>query len=296
MEALVTFRHRCDGQNGVCAQELNRAMRFLFSAGGFVLFRMSTRTLGVGVASTRMLKAMMTIMYGKARAVPANGAFFALVAFLLLAVAAAVTLFVLAVRRGFWMDKKHFLALLGMLVLGAAVGVTYWTFISTGYVDTPVEGLGPVVPMFTVDILGRVTSLLFLLLLSLLTWLLLSAVVATVFPEQKKLSLAVALVLVAIALGTTAYSVSMIVPRGVPVVAHNRRLRTADSRSFLSVQRGSDGNVGSGLVAGSDKAKGRSRIRRNETQRGCVLCRVGTVDSVLHVVVHRGVAGAVSRL
>ncbi len=51
---------------------------------------------------------------------------------------------------------------------------------------------------------------MFLMLLTLFTWMLLAAVVATLFPERTKLSLIVAAVLVVVALGTIAYSIAIL--------------------------------------------------------------------------------------
>jgi hypothetical protein len=48
-----------------------------------------------------------------------------------LAVAAAVVLLALAFKAGFWTEKKSFIALLGVLVVGMAIGVPYWTFLGT---------------------------------------------------------------------------------------------------------------------------------------------------------------------
>ncbi len=145
------------------------------------------------------------------RAVRASGGFFALAAFLVLAVAAAAVLFVMALMRGFWVEKKSFLALLAVVAVGAAVGVARWTLVSTGYVDIPSAGHGPIVALNSVDILGHVASLMFLLLLSLFAWILLAAVIAVAFEEQKKLSLAVGVALAVIAMGTISYSIAMTV-------------------------------------------------------------------------------------
>ncbi len=131
----------------MCVQDLNRQRRIIATLSGAVV-----------IASSGS-KIVMPLGMVTVAEVPAIGGFFALVAFLLVAVAAAVTLFVLAMRRGFWVEKKGFLAVLGVLVVGAAVGAAYWTLISTGY-----QGFGyakdfPNVPSRTVDILGRVSNL-----------------------------------------------------------------------------------------------------------------------------------------
>ncbi len=84
------------------------------------------------------------------------------------------------------------------------------TLVSIGYSEMKLAGVAHV-KLYAVKVLGRVTSLMFLLVVSLFTWLLLSAVIATAFPERKKLSLVVIAVLVVIALSTTAYSITMAV-------------------------------------------------------------------------------------
>ncbi len=144
-----------------------------------------------------------------ARIIPANTACYALVTFLFLAVAAAVSLLVVGLRRGFWAEKKRLLAVLAVLVAGLAVGITYWALVLTGYNDLPSAEFGPHVGLYTVEVLGRVSSLMFLLLLSLFTWLLLAAVVETVFPERKRLGLVVAATMAIIAVCAISYSITM---------------------------------------------------------------------------------------
>ncbi len=77
-------------------QELNRKNMLLTVFSSFLI-----------LASTRSLPELDGIVR------PTPG-FFALVAFLLLAVVAALTLSVLGFRRGFWVEKKLFLAVLAV--------------------------------------------------------------------------------------------------------------------------------------------------------------------------------------
>ncbi len=190
----------CEGKGGHCIQELNAAKvqaKTVFAT-GWIPVQVPFATHLAILAATR-------------QTVPGQGGFFALVAFLFIAMAAAIVLLVFALRRGFWIDKKRFLAMLGVLVLGVAVGVAYWTLISIGYQMFELDATLSRVSARTVDILGRVSSLMFLLLLSLLTWMLLAAVLDVMFPERKRLSFAVAAALLVMAIGTVAYSIAMIV-------------------------------------------------------------------------------------
>ncbi len=139
-----------EGRNGIFVQELDRRK---------AMFWKTTSTF-VGVVGAVIFSA---------QGVDPSSGFFTLVTFLAVAVCAAASLLVVALMRGFWMDKKRFLAVLVMLVIGAAIAMLYWTLVSTGYQDIGVSKQLPRVSAITVDILGRLSSLMFLLLLSLFT-------------------------------------------------------------------------------------------------------------------------------
>ncbi len=209
------YIHRCAGKSGLCRQDMLRRFQLHSRweeniAAKAMLMTSSLLTKVVKVDRNNLKTLLQTPTTGATAVQPAPG-FFALVALLVAAVVSAVVLIVLAVKRGFWVEKKTFLAVLAMLVVVASVGAAYWIVISTGYsYVTAAPGL-PLLPLKTVEILSRVSSLMFLLLLSLFTWVLLSAVMATVFPGREKLSLIVAVVLAVMALGIAAYSIAVAV-------------------------------------------------------------------------------------
>ena len=117
----------------------------------------------------------------------------------------------LALRSGFRVEKKLFLALLIAVIIAASISTAYWILVSTGYQNIGFSSMVPNVSLVTVNILGRVASVIFLLLFALFTWLLISAMVESFFPERHKLSVMMTVCLVLIALGTAAYSIAMVI-------------------------------------------------------------------------------------
>ncbi len=110
---LETIFENCKGRNGVCVQRSELLKAQLLST-EYHIGTFNPWFRGQGVES--------------------NYGFFALVAFLAAAVVAAVVLMILAVKRGFWVEKKPFLAILAV-VIGTAITLSFWTLVSTGYQD-----------------------------------------------------------------------------------------------------------------------------------------------------------------
>jgi hypothetical protein len=133
---------------------------------------------------------------------------FAMAVFDGLAVAAAVALLALALKSGFWTEKKSFIALLGVLVVGMAIGVPFWTFLGNGYVGIGASDVNSV-PKVAVDILDRVVQVVFVLLFAMFACIMIAAALGTFYPDQTKLP-KISLVAFGVAtLGTVVYSMTM---------------------------------------------------------------------------------------
>ena len=214
--AFQTLDGICKGENGVCMQELARQKKVLLKAyskmTAVVMVTSSSFGLPIGHKATTLL---WRTMFKDAIAFPLSlggkPSFFVLVSFFALAFVAALILLVAAVKCGFWAEKKPFLALLVVVEVGSSFALCYWTLVSTG---SQVFGRDPEVAnvqSHIVEILGRISSVMFLLLFALFTWILISAIFESFFPEKRNLSFTAAAILGLLALGTSAYAITMAV-------------------------------------------------------------------------------------
>jgi len=205
------FFDACKGESGVCMQEVAREMKL---SAAMLSAEIPVMALLIVAAASNLkvsgkvnINSMLMPFY-----VDGAPCFFALATFFILVDIAAVLFLVMAVRLGFWVEKKPFLALLAMVIVGASVATAYWMLVSMGHQDIGHSAEVPNVSLVTVNILGRVTNVAFLLVFALFTWMVIVAVVETFFHEQRKLNVNLALVcLVVVALGTVVYSIAMIV-------------------------------------------------------------------------------------
>ena len=187
----------------MCIQEVTRRMRVVANTRSEMI---PLETFLVSRMTDTDLSGLRMSFYVEGRP-----GFFALVAFFGLAVAAAGVLLVLALRLSFWAEKKLFLALLLAVVVGSSIAFSYWILVSTGCQNIGFSPGVPNVPLVAVTILGRVASVGFLLLFTLFSWMVISAIVESFFPERRKLSIVSLICLVLVACGTAAYSIAMIV-------------------------------------------------------------------------------------
>ena len=204
-QAYPSFFEPCRGQSGVCVQEVSRQMKVVAATFSNVLPITTFLT-------TRVIdNDLIGLFFKMPFYVVGQPGFFALMAFFVFVVAIVGVFLVLAVRLSFWTEKKQFLALLLVVVVGSSIAASYWTLVSTGFQNIGFSPDVPNVSLVAVNILGRVASVIFLLLFALFTWMLISAVVESFFPERRKLSIFAMVCLVLVALGTAAYSIAMIV-------------------------------------------------------------------------------------
>ncbi len=228
--------------------------------------------------------------------VPPKSGFFALVTFLGLAVIAAAVLLVLAFRWGCWAEKKPVFVLLALLILGASVGAAHWTFVSTGYKKIAFSGTRSVGVEITVEVLQRVSNMMFLLALTLFVWLLLSAVIETVFTHRKYVSVVIATGLAVGALATLGYPIAMTIIHGNLQMCFIPDASGPLNSGVLFLFGAVLLPCGSCLATAGDEAKGRSRLCRNEAQRNHLLFVLGITYCMLPVVGNCGAVGAGSRL
>ena len=87
-------------------------------------------------------------------------------AFDVVALVASVVLLVLAVRSGFMVEKKPFVALLAMLAVAVAVGACYWAFLGMGYQVFGRDLTIPNVPVTAVLVVGHLSAIVLLLVFS----------------------------------------------------------------------------------------------------------------------------------
>ena len=186
----------CRGESGVCMQELEYGI--IWTVANWPSVFWTTLPMSGTFRNIRIAQQ------------PKPG-FFALSAFFGVSFLATAILLILALYADFWTEKKPFLALLLVLMVACGLAVAYWALIGTGsqffFVDFRVSS----VKYFVVRIIGRVSSVLFLALFALFTWLLISAVFESFFPEKRKLAVLAAVVLAVILLGVCAYVVAVAV-------------------------------------------------------------------------------------
>ena len=134
---------------------------------------------------------------------------FAVAAFDAIVVVAATVLLVLALRAGFWLEKKMFIGMLASLSVGAALGTTFWALRGTGYQVFGNTGTGVQVSGEVVEILGRLANLVLLLVFVLFAWVLMEAILGTFFTNSRVPSLVLLIVFVVVTVVTVAYSLTM---------------------------------------------------------------------------------------
>ena len=138
------------------------------------------------------------------RGVPAM---FAMTAFDGIVVVAAIVLLVLALKSGFWTEKKMLVALLAVVAAGSVLGACYWTFLGTGYNYFGQSAGVPNLPRLAVDIVGRMMQVVFFGVVAAFAWVLVAAVLETFYPERTVMPKVVLAVFVGITLAAIAYSV-----------------------------------------------------------------------------------------
>ena len=111
------------------------------------------------------------------------------------------------------MEKKSFLALLALLMVGLMLCVAYWTFVAVGYQITGSTMVVPNISVVSVTVVGRVSEIIFLLLFAFFTLMIISAVVDSFFPEKRRVVILATVCLALVAIGTSAYTIAVIVMR-----------------------------------------------------------------------------------
>ena len=143
-------------------------------------------------------------------------ALFAMSAFDVIAFIVTLILLFMALKLEFLAEKAPFVVLLVIVCLGTALGSCFWTFSGTGYVAVGHSEFAVNVLKVTVDIIGRLVQVVFLILFAVFAWVLIGALLATLYPKQKalpKISLAAFAV---ITFGAAGYSIAMAVVHAVP--------------------------------------------------------------------------------
>ena len=207
--------------------------------------------------------------------VPGQPLFFIMVAFDALAAAAAVVLLVLAIRFGFWTEKKALIVLLCVMFLGASVGASYWSLVSVGYTSDPSAQSGA--PKTAVDVLERVMQVTLLAMFALFAWMLIGAVIETFFPDNRRLPTVSLVLFAAVTVVATAYSVTMAVLSSMPteffLVDASGPVLAGVSFVFGAVVAGM-WVVAWRLIGKKETARGARR--GDEAQRGGAVCGIGS--------------------
>lgn len=223
MEEFLSY---CDGKPGTCLQILRFKMRHyqnrmekMFSsdssAARAALKVIYLFNIGVDVFNRvqevpeHYFQHLLTRVFNGVYGVPAM---FALTAFDIAALVISVVLLVLAIRAGFWLEKKAFLALLVLLCVSVALGACYWTFLGVGYQDIGTNPeLKSTVSLMTVQIVSGLTSMALVVVFSFFAWIVIGAVLETFYPERQRLRVVSAVAFAIVTVVTTAYTLAMTV-------------------------------------------------------------------------------------
>ena len=243
---MVDFFSFCDGQAGTCLQVLQFKMRhfrnrmekmFSVKAGQAksALAIIYWFTLGVDLRNNVELQDSFFVNFVARvfHGVYGIPAMFVLTAFDVAALIVSLVLLVLALRAGFWLEKKAFLALLALLCVSVALGACYWTFLGVGYQDIGTNpGIGSAVSLMAVQIVGGLTSIALVVVFSLFAWVVIGAVLETFYPERQRLRVVSAVAFAAVAVATTAYTLAMTV---VDTMATGRMVVNASEQVMAGV-------------------------------------------------------------
>ena len=198
-------------------------------------------------------------------------------AFDVVALIASIVLLVLAVRSGFMVEKKPFVALLAMLIVAVAVGACYWAFLGMGYQVFGRDLTIPNVPVTAVLVVGHLSAIVLLLVFSLFAWVVIAAVLDTFYPStSRRVHVASAVGFASVAVAVTAYAVAMTVLRSMPTetftIDATNSLIPGVSCLFAACLAG---HVAAGVSTGG------GRQARNASKRAHFLLCVGAVGAAV---------------